>query len=231
MDLPPTRDSRGASVPPVVESVEARELAELREGRRLICAEQAAEVKRVARLVKRCQAEVREPVLTLGDSELDMDAEGFAHRRCGDAVMCAPGHRPERSHPPGEPGRTTHRPAGGVRRLGGRGSGRLAGAGAGRRDRGPGRRHRPSGRRPGAGGRGDGPWAGLAPRQWRSEVDKAVVAADAQAAGRRRAAAVAARRVRSREEGDGSAVLAVHAAAGGVRHRPQPPADHPCPRR
>jgi hypothetical protein len=63
---------------------------------------------------------------------------------------------------------------------------------------------------------GDGPWAGLAPRQWRSEVDKAVVAADARAAARRRAAAVAARRVRSWEEGDGSAVLAVHAGAAEI---------------
>jgi hypothetical protein len=38
MDLPPTFNSRGGSVPPGVESVEARELAELREGRRVICA-------------------------------------------------------------------------------------------------------------------------------------------------------------------------------------------------
>jgi hypothetical protein len=58
---------------------------------------------------------------------------------------------------------------------------------------------------------GGGPWQGLAPRQWRSAVEKAVVAADAQAAARRRAAALAARRVRSWVEGDGSAVLAVHA--------------------
>ena len=63
---------------------------------------------------------------------------------------------------------------------------------------------------------GDGPWAGLAPRQWRTRVQEAVVRADAGAAARRRAAAVAARRVRSWAEGDGSAVLTVHAGKADI---------------
>jgi hypothetical protein len=58
---------------------------------------------------------------------------------------------------------------------------------------------------------GDGPWDGPAPRQWRTRVEEAVVQADAQAAERRRVAAIAARRVRSWAEGDGSGVLALHA--------------------
>jgi hypothetical protein len=47
-------------------------------------------------------------------------------------------------------------------------------------------------------------------------VEEAVVLADAQAAARRRAAALAARRVRSWAEGDGSAVLAVHAGKADI---------------
>jgi hypothetical protein len=58
---------------------------------------------------------------------------------------------------------------------------------------------------------GEGPWDGPSPRTWRTWVEGAVVYVDPAAAEKRRAAAVAARRVRSWSEGDGSAVLAVHA--------------------
>jgi hypothetical protein len=58
---------------------------------------------------------------------------------------------------------------------------------------------------------GEGPWDGPSPRTWRTWVEDAVVYVDPAAAEKRRAAAVAARRVRSWPEGDGSAVLAVHA--------------------
>jgi hypothetical protein len=63
---------------------------------------------------------------------------------------------------------------------------------------------------------GDGPWAGPAPRAWRTRVEEAVVKADAQAAERRRAAAIAARRVRSWKEGDGDAALVVHAGEADI---------------
>jgi hypothetical protein len=198
-------------MPPVAQSAEAHELAELREGRRLICAAQAAEVKRVARLVKCCRGEVRERVLALGDRDLDMDAEVFALRQSVDAVMCALGiGQSEATRLVNLADRLAVLPAvwdawaAGV--LDASRVRVLADATEVLDD---------------ATARavatqvlawaGDGPWAGLPPRQWRSEVDKAVVAADARAAARRRAAAVAARRVRSWEEGDGSAAGAGHA--------------------
>jgi hypothetical protein len=41
------------------------------------------------RLVEDCQAEVRERVLALGDTQLDMDAEVFADKQAVDSIMCA----------------------------------------------------------------------------------------------------------------------------------------------
>jgi hypothetical protein len=63
---------------------------------------------------------------------------------------------------------------------------------------------------------GDAPWNGLSPRSWRAHVERAVVRPDRQAAARRRAAAVAARRVRSWAEGDGTAVLQLRAELADV---------------
>jgi hypothetical protein len=51
------------------------------------------------------------------------------------------------------------------------------------------------------------PWDGPSPRAWRTRVERAVVRADAEAAARRRAAALAARRVRTWPDSDGIAVL------------------------
>jgi hypothetical protein len=154
---------------------------------------------------------VRERVLALGDADLDMDAELFAHRQSVDSVMCTFGiGTNEATRLVNLADRLTVLPAvweawsAGILdvtrvRV-------LAGATEVLDD---------DTARQVAGEvlawAGFGPWDSLAPRTWRSEVEKAVVAADAQAAARRRAAAVAARRVRSWTEGDGSAVLAVHA--------------------
>jgi hypothetical protein len=38
--------------------------------------------------VEECRVEARERVLALGDTDLDMDAEEFAHRQVVDSVMC-----------------------------------------------------------------------------------------------------------------------------------------------
>jgi hypothetical protein len=43
----------------------------------------------VARIADACRAEVRERVLALGDSDLDVDGEEFADRMAVDTVMCA----------------------------------------------------------------------------------------------------------------------------------------------
>jgi hypothetical protein len=168
-------------------------------------------VRWVARIVKRCRGEVRERVLALGETDLDMDAEVFAHRRCVEWVMCVFGiGQNEATRLVNLADRLAVLPAvwdawsagildsSRVRVLADAtdvlddataravATEVLAWA-------------------------GNGPWDGPAPRTWRSRVEEAVVRADAQAAARRRAAAVAARRVRSWTEGDGSAVLAVHA--------------------
>jgi hypothetical protein len=208
MDLPPAPCAPGATA---ADSAAARELAELRERRRLICAGQAAEVRRVARVVKRCRDEVQERVFALGDGDLDMGAEVFAHRQAVDCVMVAFGiGQNEATRLVNLADRLAVLPAvwdawaagvldaWRVRVLAGAtdvlddataqavAADVLALA-------------------------GKGPWEGPAPRQWRSRVEEAVVRADPSSAARRRAAALAARRVRSWTEGDGSAVLAVHA--------------------
>jgi hypothetical protein len=204
MDLPrvPGAAASGAA---------ARDVAGAREANRVCCAADAAKLRWVARIVEDCRAEVRDRVLALGDTELDMNGEEFAHRMCVDTVMCALGvGKNEAARLVNLADRLTILPevwdawnagvldASRVRVLANatdvlddataRAVAREVLAWA-----------------------GHGPWDGLPPRQWRTRVAEAVVAADAQAAERRRAAAVAARRVRSWEEGDGSAVLAVHA--------------------
>jgi hypothetical protein len=63
---------------------------------------------------------------------------------------------------------------------------------------------------------GSAPWQGLSPRRWRTRVERAVVRADAQAAARRRAAAIAARRVRAWADGDGTGVLQLRAEVADV---------------
>ncbi len=63
---------------------------------------------------------------------------------------------------------------------------------------------------------GAAPWDGPSPRAWRARVERAVVRADAHAASRRRAAAVAARRVRAWAEGDGLGVFQLRADAADV---------------
>ncbi|MEP6760944.1 MAG: DUF222 domain-containing protein, partial [Sporichthyaceae bacterium] len=55
----------------------------------------------------------------------------------------------------------------------------------------------------------DGPWAGLSPRKWRSQVQLLVVRVDADAARRRREAVKLFRAVRAWAQGDGSGVLRV----------------------
>jgi hypothetical protein len=190
MDLPPTLDPRGVATTPVGDSAAAREVAEARKANRACCAADAARLRQVARIVKCCRGEVRERLLALGDRELDMDAEVFAHRQSVDAVMCALGiGSNEATRLVNLADRLTVLPAvwdawsagvldaSRVRVLAdatdvlddvtARAVATQVLAWA-----------------------GDGPWAGLPPRQWRSEVEKAVVAADAQAAARRRAAAV-----------------------------------------
>jgi hypothetical protein len=54
---------------------------------------------------------------------------------------------------------------------------------------------------------GPSPWEGPSPRAWRARVERAVIRADVQAAARRRARAVAARRVQTWAERDGVGVL------------------------
>lgn len=65
-------------------------------------------------------------------------------------------------------------------------------------------------------GCGTSPWEGPSPRAWRTRVEKAVVRADPRAAARRRAAALAARRVRAWAESDGMGVLHLRADADDV---------------
>jgi hypothetical protein len=90
MDLPPTVDSPGGASSPGESHVSAR-VERLRAARRSVCADQAVEAREVAGLVEDCRAEVRQRVLALGDTDLDMDAEEFAHRQAVDSVMCALG--------------------------------------------------------------------------------------------------------------------------------------------
>jgi Domain of unknown function (DUF222) len=212
MDLPPAPfvpDAEGADGA-------ARDVLGLRATRRATCADQAAEVRYVARIAARCRAEARERVLALGDTELDVDGEEFAHGQAVDTVMCALGvSKNEATTLVNLADRLTVLPevwdawSAGV--LDGTRVRVLAGATevlddatarAVARDL--------------LGWVGDGPWQGPAPRQWRSRVEEAVVRADADAAARRRAAAVAARRVRAWVEGDGAGVLALHADAADI---------------
>jgi hypothetical protein len=58
---------------------------------------------------------------------------------------------------------------------------------------------------------GPTPWDGPAPRTWRTRVERAVVRADVDAAARRRAAALTARRVRAWADADGTGLLQWHA--------------------
>ncbi|MEP6760251.1 MAG: DUF222 domain-containing protein [Sporichthyaceae bacterium] len=55
----------------------------------------------------------------------------------------------------------------------------------------------------------DGPWQGLSPRRWRSQIQRAVVEADIDAARRRREAVILLRAVRAWAQADGSGVLQV----------------------
>jgi hypothetical protein len=55
----------------------------------------------------------------------------------------------------------------------------------------------------------DGPWQGLSPRRWRSQIQKAVIQVDHDAARRRREAALRERAVRAWAQGDGTGVLQV----------------------
>jgi hypothetical protein len=59
---------------------------------------------------------------------------------------------------------------------------------------------------------GQGPWDGPSPRQWRARVQRAVVKVDADAARRRREAAIRDRMVRAWPQGDGTGVLQIVAA-------------------
>ena len=55
----------------------------------------------------------------------------------------------------------------------------------------------------------DGPWQGLSPRQWRNQIQRAVVQVDIDAARRRREAAIRDREVRAWPRGDGTGVLQI----------------------
>ena len=55
----------------------------------------------------------------------------------------------------------------------------------------------------------DGPWQGLSPRKWRAQIQRAVVQVDADAARRRREAAIRDRAVRAWAQGDGTGVLQI----------------------
>jgi hypothetical protein len=216
MDLPPPLDSRGASTTLAVDSAAAREVAGGREANRACCAADAARLRWVALIVKRCRAEVRQRVLALGDGDLDVDAEVFAHRMCVDSVMCTFGvGKNAATVLVNLADRLAVLPAVfdawssgilDITRV------RVLAEATDVLDDVTARAvaHQV------LAWAGDGPWQGPAPRKWRSKVEEAVVAADAQAAASRRAAAIAARRVRSWTEGDGSAVLAVHAGKADI---------------
>jgi Domain of unknown function (DUF222) len=194
----------------------ARELAALREARRATCACEAAEVRWVARIAARCRAEVHERVRALGDTRLDIDAEGFAEELAVDTVGCALGvSKSEAAGLVSLSDRLTVLPAvwdawqsgaldGSRVRVLARATEVLDDATA----------------RAVAGdllaSAGGAPWQGPAPRSWRTQVERAVVHADGAAAERRRAAAVAARRVRAWAEGDGTGVLQLHADAADI---------------
>ena len=79
MDLPPAPHAPDGAA---AGGAAARDVAGAREANRACCAADAAAVRWVARIVKRCRAEVRERVLALGDSELDMDARGVRRTAC-----------------------------------------------------------------------------------------------------------------------------------------------------
>jgi hypothetical protein len=187
-----------------------------REANRICCAADAARLRWVARIAARCRCEVRERVLALGDSDLDMNGEEFAHRMCVDTVMCALGvGKNEAARLVNLADRLTILPevwdawAAGVLdasrvRVLANATEVLDDATA-----------RTVAREVLARA-GGGPWDGPAPRRWRTRVEEAVVRADARAAECRRAAAVAARRVRAWKEGDGSAVLALHASEADI---------------
>jgi hypothetical protein len=194
MDLPPTIDPPGASASGV-ESAQVRRLAAGRAINREFCAIGAARVRWVGQLVADVRDEVRQRVLGLGDTELDVDAEEFAHRMCVDTVMGALGvgtyeaarlvNLSDRLAVLPEVG-TPGRPASWTP------PGCLPGAGAGVGDGGAGRLHRPSRR------------ARAHRHGWRGPVASAGPTPGAHPGG-------GSRRVRSWSEGDGLAVLAVHA--------------------
>ena len=56
---------------------------------------------------------------------------------------------------------------------------------------------------------GQAPWAGLSPRKWQAQVQRAVVKVDADAVRRRREQAIQARAVRAWAQGDGTGVLQI----------------------
>ena len=210
MDLPPTVDPPGAAASGA-ESAQARRLAEGRAINREFCAVGAARVGWVGQLVADVRDEVRERMLALGDADLDVDAQELADRMCVDSVMGALGvGKYEATSLVNLSDRLVVLPE--VRDAWSAGvldAGRarvLANATEVLDDataRNVARELIAS--------VGKGPWDSPAPRQWRTQVQDAVVRADPAAAEKRRAASVAARRVRSWPEGDGSAVLAVHA--------------------
>jgi hypothetical protein len=55
----------------------------------------------------------------------------------------------------------------------------------------------------------DGPWQGLSPRRWKSQIQRAVVQADADAVRRLRETAIRLRAVRAWAQGDGTGVLQI----------------------
>ena len=55
----------------------------------------------------------------------------------------------------------------------------------------------------------DGPWQGLSPRRWRAQVQRTMIQVDADAARRRREAAIRDRQVRAWPQGDGTGVLQI----------------------
>jgi hypothetical protein len=63
---------------------------------------------------------------------------------------------------------------------------------------------------------GSGPWQQPPPGKWRTQVERAVVRADRAAAERRRAAALAARRVQAWADGDGTGVLQLRGDAADI---------------
>jgi hypothetical protein len=188
------------------------ELVALRQARQITCADEAAEVRCVARLAERCRAEARERTSGLGASQLDADAEEFIEKCAVDAVSCALGiGRSSAEDLVALATRlTTVLPA----VLDAWSAGVLDAGRAWVLARGTEVLDDMTARRvvdhllPPA---GSGPWEGVSPRTWRTRVEEAVVRADRAAAERRRATAVAARRVRTWAEGDGMGVLQLHA--------------------